>query len=230
MDPSWFAPIDSYCERTDAGFWSEPLNAVSNGAFLVAAAWALAVWRRAGSNDRPALWLIGATTIVGIGSFLFHTFANRWSLLADVLPIALFIYSYFFVAIRRYLALGFVAALGALAIFILVNIRFEALWRTAWPDVSLNGSVGYLPAALAMIGVGGLARLRAQRAGSDQLRDVSRALLAASAVFVLSLTFRSLDLALCPTWPLGTHVVWHALNAFVLFLLMRAAILYRVPR
>jgi len=30
--------VDLYCERTDPGFWSEPLNAASNAAFLLAAA------------------------------------------------------------------------------------------------------------------------------------------------------------------------------------------------
>ena len=31
------ASIFDYCERTSAAFWAEPLNAVTNGAFIVAA-------------------------------------------------------------------------------------------------------------------------------------------------------------------------------------------------
>ena len=27
--------IDAYCERTDASYWSEPVNAVTNAAFLI---------------------------------------------------------------------------------------------------------------------------------------------------------------------------------------------------
>ena len=34
----WFAPIDIYCERTAPGFWDEPFNALTNAAFLIAAA------------------------------------------------------------------------------------------------------------------------------------------------------------------------------------------------
>jgi len=34
----WSAPIDLYCERTDASFWAEPANALTNAAFLIAAA------------------------------------------------------------------------------------------------------------------------------------------------------------------------------------------------
>ncbi len=39
----WFEQIDGYCERTDFTYWSEPLNAVTNVAFIIAA---LLLWRR----------------------------------------------------------------------------------------------------------------------------------------------------------------------------------------
>ena len=66
----WTQPIDAYCERLGAGFWAEPLNAVSNLAFLVAAAAGIALWRRAGGSDRPVLLLAGLVAIIGIGSFV----------------------------------------------------------------------------------------------------------------------------------------------------------------
>ena len=47
----WFAFVDSYCERLDAGLLAEPVNLVSNGAFLVMACW---LWPRTqpGSGTR----------------------------------------------------------------------------------------------------------------------------------------------------------------------------------
>jgi len=36
----WFAPIDAYCERLGPGLLAEPLNALSNAAFFIAALWA----------------------------------------------------------------------------------------------------------------------------------------------------------------------------------------------
>jgi hypothetical protein len=39
--------------------------------------------------------------------------------------------------------------------------------------------------------------------------------------------FRSVDLALCATFLLGMHFVWHLLNATVLHVLLRAAIARR---
>jgi hypothetical protein len=217
MNQDLLVAVDNYCERTDPSFWSEPLNAVTNAAFLVAAACALALWRRADNRDWPALWLIVVTAIVGIGSFLFHTVANRWSLLADLVPIAVFIYSYFLLALRRYLGLGLVAAILTTAVFAAFNMSFDRIWYAVVGPYSLNGSIGYLPAATALVVIGGAAlSKRADMAG--------RGLLLAAAIFAVSLIFRSVDEALCAALPMGTHFLWHTLNAVVLFVLMRTAI------
>ncbi|MBJ6127144.1 ceramidase domain-containing protein [Microvirga splendida] len=219
MPESWLTSIDSYCERLGPGFWAEPLNALTNGAFLAAALYALVLWRRAGARDWPALWLIAVTFVVGIGSFLFHTFANRWSLLADVLPIAVFIYSYFLIAMRRYLRLGLVVSVLVTMLFAAFNMSFDRLWFTVFPGVTLNGSVGYIPAAFALLTVGGLCLL-----GNE--RGPGRALMMAAGAFALSLVFRSMDSAVCSSLPAGTHFLWHVLNAVVLAVLMRAAIVH----
>jgi len=219
MPESWLTPIDSYCERLGPGFWAEPLNAVTNAAFIAAALYALVLWRRAGARDWPALRLIAVTFVVGTGSFLFHTFANRWSLLADVLPIAVFIYSYFLLAMRRYLSLGLVAAIAVTVLFAAFNMSFDRLWLGILPGMTLNGSVGYVPAALALFAVGIVC-------GVSGMRDAGRALLTAACVFALSLLFRSIDDTVCARMPAGTHFLWHVLNALVLGLLMKAAIVH----
>ncbi|HEU6441007.1 MAG TPA: ceramidase domain-containing protein [Microvirga sp.] len=221
MNPSWFQPIDSYCERIGPGFWAEPVNAVSNGAFVLAAAHVFWLWRRRRPRDWPALWLIAVTAIVGIGSFLFHTFANRWSLLADVLPIAVFIYSYFLLAMRRYLRLGIAAAIAVTFGFAVFNLSFPRLWFNVFPGVSLNGSIGYLPALMALVAVGIACRIR-------HVVQPGRWLLWAGLIFALSLVFRSIDSAVCSALPLGTHALWHMLNALVLWILTTAA-LVRAP-
>ncbi|HZH12080.1 MAG TPA: ceramidase domain-containing protein [Microvirga sp.] len=217
MSVSWFEPIDSYCERLDPGFWAEPVNALSNVFFLLAALAAFRVWRRGERPDWPALWLIAVAAAVGIGSFLFHTFANRWSLLADVLPIAAFIYSYVLLAMRRYLRLRIMPAVATTLVFAAVNIGFERLWFSVFPGVTLNGSVSYLPALMALVGVG-LACL------GQSTGRAGRALLWAGCTFGLSLVFRSVDSAVCSGLPLGTHALWHMLNALVLWILMITAL------
>jgi hypothetical protein len=142
----WLEPIDLYCERTDATFWSEPANAVSNVAFLIAAAAAFVRWRRGDQGDWPTLTLIGVVRAVGIGSFTFHTVATRGAVLADVVSIAVFIYGYLLLALRRFLGLPCIAA-GA--IVVAYAAAAQGLSALA-PPRFLNGSVGYLPALAAL--------------------------------------------------------------------------------
>jgi len=206
---NWWVPIDLYCERTDASFWAEPANALTNMAFLIAAAAAFWLWRRAGSRDWPALALIIVVVAVGIGSFAFHTLATRGAVLADVIPIAIFIYGYLLLALRRFLRL---LAGVSVAIVVVYAAGAEALSRLAPPD-TLNGSIGYLPALVALIVVARAARGHARRG-----------LELAVLIFTVSLALRTIDLAVCDTFPLGTHFLWHLLNATVLYVLLRTAI------
>ncbi len=204
----WSAPIDLYCERTDASFWAEPANALTNAAFLIAAAAAFWLWRRQSGSDRsrdwPALALIVVVVAVGIGSFAFHTLATRGAVLADVIPIAVFIYGYRLLALRRFLGL---AAGVAVAIVAAYAVGAQALSWLA-PPYALNGSVGYLPALVA-------------RAAHGPAR---RGLELAAMIFTVSLALRTIDLKACDTFPLGTHFSWHLLNAVVLYILLRTAI------
>src|SRR5262249_10783821 len=145
----WSVPIDFYCERTDAAFWAEPANALTNAAFLIAAAVAFWLWRRAGGRDWPALALIIVAAAVGLGSFTFHALATRGAVLADVLPIAIFIYGYLFLALRRFLPLS---AGVSVAIVVVYAAGAQVLsWLV--PPHTLNGSIGYLPALVALIAV-----------------------------------------------------------------------------
>jgi hypothetical protein len=204
----WNAPVDLYCERVDPSFWAEPVNALSNAAFLIAAAAACAQWRGRG-RDWPALALILLTAAVGIGSFIFHTFATRGAALFDTIPIALFIYGYFLLALRRFLGLSFVWTLVLLGGFFALSQAVAAMV----PRGFLNGSHYYLPALAALLAIGALA------SGATR-----RTLLLAGGVFAGSIAFRSVDLAVCDALPLGTHFLWHGLNGVVLYLLLRAAI------
>jgi hypothetical protein len=75
MDQTIFDPIDAYCERLGPGLWAEPLNAVTNLAFIVAAVICL---HGVSGIPRPPLGLalVIILAAIGVGSGLFHTFAN----------------------------------------------------------------------------------------------------------------------------------------------------------
>ncbi len=211
-----------YCERADPSFWAEPLNALSNGAFLLAALAGFVLLRRGGQRDWPAGVLVGLVFAIGIGSFLFHTMPQRWTLLADVVPIQLFAFFYFALALQRFLGLSpIVAGLGTLA-FLAASLGLSAA-LAPWLPPAARGSAGYASFALALFGVAAALRWRNSAGATAGLIG------AAGLVFALSLTLRSLDGAVCPQVPLGLHWAWHLLNATVLYLLLRAAITYRRP-
>jgi hypothetical protein len=207
-----------YCERLSDAFWAEPWNALTNGAFPLAAVAAFQLWRRSGGSDRPALALTLLVFAIGIGSFLYHTMPQGWTLAADVVPIQLFAFSYFGLALMRFFGLSRRAAvLGTLAFFAFALLLSSGIGLLL-PQPA-RGSAGYAAFLLGLIGVAG-ALLR--RPGG---RDTARLVGLAGLVFALSLAFRTLDGALCGGWSMGTHWLWHLLNASVLYLLLRAVIL-----
>ncbi|MHA1190286.1 MAG: ceramidase domain-containing protein, partial [Alphaproteobacteria bacterium] len=191
-----------------------PFNALSNGAFLIAAGIAFAAWGKAGGADRMALALIALIATIGVGSFLFHIFANGWSMMADVLPITVFIYAMFALVFHRYVGLGFWGTLLCLAVFFGATMLLEPALRPF-----LGGSAGYAPALIAMAGVGLYLCSKAH--------PYARTILFAAAVFALSLTLRTLDVPACEVMPVGTHMLWHMLNAVVLGTLLTGAVRIR---
>jgi hypothetical protein len=145
-----------------------------------------------------------------VGSFVFHTVATRGAILADVIPIAIFIYGYLLLALTRFLHLRVVAAAAAVVVFAVCAQGLSALA----PPRLLNGSIGYLPALAALIVV--------TLATGEQ--GTRRSLGLAALLFAISLGFRTADMAICPDFPLGSHFVWHVLNAVVLYVLLQTAI------
>jgi hypothetical protein len=216
---NWSEPLNLYCERLGPGLWAEPLNAVSNVAFFIAAAAAFLHWRRAGGRDTPALLLILVTVAIAIGSTIFHTVATRGAILLDIIPIAIFIAGYLVLAWRRYLKFGLVSAIAALVVFEIVSFAAS----TMAPPTFLNRSVPYLPAVLMLILLAGMVQGRVRRKDSPEV-DASEWLWIAAGLFTASFFLRSIDIAVCRFFPLGTHFIWHCLNAAVLYVLLRAAI------
>ncbi|MDQ8698171.1 ceramidase domain-containing protein [Hyphomicrobium sp. LHD-15] len=228
-----------YCERgQDPSFWAEPFNAVSNAAFIIAALVASRDYFAAPPERRSIATaaLVALTFVIGIGSFLFHTYATRWASLADQIPIAVFMLAYLAFVLRRYLGQNWLVVLIGLAVFF-ACLRYAAtisceqgalLPITARAGARcLNGTAAYSPAWFALaFSAMLLAALR---------HPAWRLLALASVVFLVSMTFRTLDLELCELTTLGghlrgTHTAWHVLNAVTLYVLLRAAILYGAPQ
>jgi hypothetical protein len=208
---NFFEPIDIYCERLDASFWAEPLNAISNAAFLLAAMW---VWYhhryRRPSIEIKALILI--LTVIGIGSFLFHSFATGWAMLADVIPITIFILLYLWTYLKYIARVGWIGMIFYFGLFFLASTTIGQLI----PGEVVNGSQAYLAPWLALAAMGAYVFW----SNNPQLRISAKYYLMAFLLFGFSLTMRTIDAWVCDQVTIGTHFVWHICNAAVLWILI----------
>ncbi|MEI9902334.1 MAG: ceramidase domain-containing protein [Hyphomicrobium sp.] len=112
-----WSKVYSYCERGgDPGFWAEPLNAISNGAFVLAGL--VAGWQLARSQRSDTAWfewlLIALSIAIGVGSFMFHTYATVWAIPFDTVPISLFMLAYLGYALRRFAGAPWIVVIAAL--------------------------------------------------------------------------------------------------------------------
>ena len=194
-------PIDIYCERLDIGIWAEPINAVTNAVFILAA---IFMWLRC-KNLVEGRILSFILFSIGCGSFLFHTFAQTWAAILDVTAILTFILTYIFFANRRFLAWSKMVSLIGVILF----FPYQLLFASILSNIQFFGSsVQYIPVAILIFIYSGLLR--------KSETNLSRGLFIGASILCLSIIFRTIDEPFCSISLVGTHFVWHILNAIML--------------
>lgn len=199
-----------YCERISTGLWAEPVNAITNLAFLAAALLALRLYRSHRTTDVKSTIdlkiLIVLLFCITIGSTLWHTIARPWAELADSIPILLFISVYLVSFLWRILQRS---SWFIVAVFVLFQFANNAV-IFLFPRNILNGSLFYVPTWISLCIFTVILRQRGDPA--------SKSFLLATMLFSAALVFRTIDEAVCSTFPIGTHFIWHILIATVLYL------------
>jgi len=144
-----------------------------------------------------------------------------WALIADVVPIQLFILTYFALAMRRFASFPWWGAALATVSFVAISAVGGSMLGDLVGD-RLNGSEGYIPPLVALLAVGGgLTLVGRTGAGAS--------LMIAAILFAVSLSFRTADAAVCSAFPLGTHFLWHTLNGVLLGFLIVAMVRFGAP-
>jgi hypothetical protein len=206
-------PIDQYCERTELGILAEPLNLFTNLSFLIAGFLILKVIKKIKPQEiKPGSKLMAYLIIaIGIGSALFHMFANFLSMWADILPIALFVLVYLWFFLRYEAHVKLLAVIGVFLVFFGLSYACVQLADTT----KANGGEAYFGTWIAVFG------MACFYWGKRQTREFF-SVGSATVIFSLSLFFRTIDMKFCTTWPFGTHLMWHLLNGIVLFMMTKA--------
>ncbi len=200
------ALLQMYRERSgNPAFWAEPMNALTNASFVIAAAFALDSAIRQHALKPITLALISLAGVIGCGSFLFHTVPSYHTMWLDIIPITLFQILFLWLISQKLLSTsGWMSAGIVIAV---VGSSF-ALLPLHEP---LNGSLFYLPSLVAM---SVFAALWAKRSIAEPYL-----LGVAACFFALAITARSIDWIV--PWPFGTHFLWHLLNGIVVYTALR---------
>ncbi|MDE1462253.1 ceramidase domain-containing protein [Spartinivicinus poritis] len=202
--------IDLYCERLGPGLLAEPINALSNIAFFIAAWASWQAIKPLRVIHYEGYLLIGLIIMIGMGSTLFHTFATAWAMQADVIPILLFQLCFVWFYSLKVMRLHYSKSV-AIVIVLFVASHFSR----QYPNL-LNGSLMYAP-TLFVIAV--LAAFH-----FHQKKNNPQILIWATAVFMTSLFFRTIDNAICPYLVIGSHFLWHLCNGWLIYLTMKALV------
>ena len=197
----WFSYTDGYCERNGPGFLAEPTNLFTNAAFIFVAFF---MWLRS-NGDPKAQLLAYMLATVGVGSSLLHSFAQYWAALVDIAAILLFVLYYLYLANRKFRENSFWVSLSGVGLF------FPYAWLVTSIFSQLNLpkiSAAYMSIAL-LIGIYAV-DLRKQKP------KVALGLFIGFSMLLMSIGFRALDLKICKSFSIGTHFIWHLINALML--------------
>jgi len=134
VDSRWTQAINNYCERMSDAFWAEPLNALTNIAFVIAGL--VAIWleaRRSGRSLGDTLWLAFLLGC-GIVALLSQIVGAVWAISTGVAPTALVV----------------VTALCGVSV-----LAVALTWApAAYPDPRISWPALWLSANAILVGIG----------------------------------------------------------------------------
>ena len=189
-----------YCERTTLEAFGEPINTLSNIAFILCGLMLIFI-KKMKLNPLPY-----AVIFIGISSFLFHYIPTKLFSILDIFSIILFVIIYNILLTRN--ILKYSMSYSILSSFLLLLITYFIgilLFKTI-----VGSSSFYLGLLLYMLLILFLIR---------KIENLKYFLLAII-LFALSIFFRSIDTFLCNYIFFGTHFIWHIINSLVLYYLI----------
>ena len=211
------SPIDVYCERTSALYWAEPVNALTNLVFILVGCYFLLVIKKQELKSKSLKFLSVNTIVVGVGSFLFHTHANFWSMWFDILPILVLICAIFYIVGRHMLNFSKMVSVFLVIGFFVVGYALQVLVPPYF-----NGSIVYSHAVFGLLVVSYLLGKHSPKVGKYYL--------ASTGAFFISLTFRTFDHEICDLFPLGTHFLWHTFNGATLWFAIQGVYVFQFEK
>ena len=189
-----------YCERTSLDGFDEPLNAISNIAFVICGL--ILIFR----NKMKFNPLPYAAIFIGVSSFLFHYIPTKFFTALDIISIILFVIIY-----NTILTINILNYSIKFSIFSnMLLLIFSYLIGTLLFQTIVGSSSFYLGLLIYMVYILFLLK-----------KTVNiKYFLLAIILFSISIIFRSIDFYLCNYISFGTHFIWHIMNSLVIYFLI----------
>lgn len=202
-------PFPIYCERAGSlEFFAEPVTAISNIAFIIAGLGIYTLLRKKRIQKVEYKVVLILVLSIGVGSFLFHAAPNSYTVFLDVIPVMLSFALITFIFLTKLIGNKILALL--IAVFLIPARLFISSFAST--DIisslirnSINASV-FLLIILWIF---------------SKYGKVAFEGLSILAVYLFAITMRTIDLQVCPTFPIGTHFLWHIFNALAVYLAVR---------
>ncbi len=198
----------SYCEHTAFYFTSQPLNVFSSAAFFFVAYLLFRMTPPSHPRFKRTGLLIILTMFIGAGSMLWHSMEELWALIADIIPIFLFLFMFQYAFLRKFTDWRTERIMRDM----IMLASMMGVASLLWDDIFLQKSNAFVPLCFWLLYIGVIIGQRFPRQ--------ARLCFVASMIFALAIVARIMDMPLCELWPYGTHFLWHALSALTVYTVM----------
>ncbi len=198
-----------YCEQAAFSDVFEPLNGITNFAFIIAGIVLFFRFKKQAISSLPAKILAALLIAVGIGSLAWHTYRNDFTFWIDTIPIYLFVVYYLWVYVSHSVHKLPLRILFFLGFFIYTPVLIYLFQDLQSTKVFGNGSLEYIVALSYFVVL--------QMYNKAHKKELVKPSLVVVFLFMVSLVFRQLDLVSCDLVGFGTHFMWHIFNAIVLY-------------
>lgn len=201
------------CELFKSGLQSQPINLITNLAFLISGWKIYGLLKQHKIISRDLWWLFYGVILVGLGSTIRHYHSNILTLIIDGLPmLGLICLSVYFFAKYLFKLNRLRSLLAIFGYVLLMALILITLNKTIRPALvfSLSSQLICLPVVL-------ISRKRR--------RKTSGLLITATVFFLLAAVAFIADLNYCQKLLFGTHFLWHIFNGLALYYLSKYFIL-----
>ncbi len=209
MENLYSRSVVGYCERLGNSLFSEPINLISNFAFLLSAFFIFRLYKIHKISGTWHWVLFYLTLSIGIGSALWHSFRTPTTHAFDAIPIYLFLLTFLFLLLKnltKNIRKSIIGILGFLLFQIIVSVYLPGF---------LNGSIRHVVNASVFI----LLCLWIY-----EKKKLNSNLVIALLMYVFGITFRTIDNSVCSVFPFGTHFLWHVLTAIASYFAVKGLV------